>query len=225
MLQWKRCIWIYVALLSCLGVLRLRNAIPLPFSKKITVATQGGGDFRAIQEAIDQGVPEYNRQWVYIYLYTCIYIGSDLCNTVLFSLVTCRENVLIHKPYIYMEGQTGVRIASSYSNNIASATFTVAAENFVARNIIFQNTYNRELPIAKNPRSPAVAAIVKGEKTPFYGCGFLRVQDTLWDASGRHLFRNCYIEVDFIVGNGQSVYEVSKLIFRHYLSSNVHTHK
>ncbi|XP_019056772.1 PREDICTED: putative pectinesterase 10 [Tarenaya hassleriana] len=35
------------------------------------------------------------------------------------------------------------------------------------------------------------------------------LQDTLWDASGRHYFRNCYISgcIDFIWGYGQSIYE------------------
>ncbi|KAF3485788.1 hypothetical protein F2Q69_00056203 [Brassica cretica] len=47
----------------------------------------------------------------------------------------------------------------------------------------------------------------KGRDT--LNCGFLGLQDTLWDVQGRHLFKNCYIEgaIDFIFGSGQSIYE------------------
>ncbi|KAF5462732.1 hypothetical protein F2P56_018715 [Juglans regia] len=55
----------------------------------------------------------------------------------------------------------------------------------------------------------AVAARIYGDKSAFYGCGFIGFQDTLWDATGRHYYKNCYIEggVDFIWGTGQSIYE------------------
>lgn len=57
---------------------------------------------------------------------------------------------------------------------------------------------------------PAVAARLYGDKTFLYNCGFLGYQDTLFDANGRHYFKDCYIqgEVDFIFGAGQSYYEV-----------------
>jgi pectinesterase len=47
----------------------------------------------------------------------------------------------------------------------------------------------------------------------FYSCGFYGAQDTLCDDIGRHYFKNCYVEgsIDFIFGNGQSLYTVSKL--------------
>ena len=57
---------------------------------------------------------------------------------------------------------------------------------------------------------PAVAALISGDKSAFYYCGFYGVQDTLWDSAGRHFFYECRIEgaVDFIFGAGQSIYEV-----------------
>lgn len=71
-----------------------------------------------------------------------------------------------------------------------------------------KNSYNS--PNSKNPRVPAVAAMISGDKCVFHKCGFSSVQDTLWDAGGRHYFKNCAIEgaVDFIFGNAQSLYEV-----------------
>lgn len=51
--------------------------------------------------------------------------------------------------------------------------------------------------------------MVYGDKTTFYRCGFVGVQDTLWDVQGRHYFHRCSISgaVDFIFGSGQSMYE------------------
>jgi len=57
--------------------------------------------------------------------------------------------------------------------------------------------------------------VVYGDKTAFYECGFVGVQDTLTDLVGRHYFESCYIEgyVDFIWGYGQSIYQVCAFSF------------
>ncbi|KAJ6925723.1 hypothetical protein NC651_010213 [Populus alba x Populus x berolinensis] len=71
---------------------------------------------------------------------------------------------------------------------------------------LIQKTYNG----IKSPSVlPALSARIYGDKSAFYDCAFLGVQDTLWDVNGRHHFSNCYIEgsVDFIYGAGQSFYE------------------
>lgn len=59
----------------------------------------------------------------------------------------------------------------------------------------------------------AVAFRAGGDKGAFYGCGFYGNQDTLNDQMGRHYFKNCYIEgeIDFIFGNGRSLYKVNAL--------------
>lgn len=76
--------------------------------------------------------------------------------------------------------------------------------------------------------SPAIA--IEADKAAFYGCGFVGVQDTLTDWIGRHFFKSCYIQgsVDFIWGQGQSVYQVyynydilsSSLVYRISPNSN-----
>ncbi|KAF9683498.1 hypothetical protein SADUNF_Sadunf04G0019800 [Salix dunnii] len=40
----------------------------------------------------------------------------------------------------------------------------------------------------------ALSARIYGDKSALYDCAFLGVQDTLWDANGRHHFSHCYIE-------------------------------
>ncbi|KAF2602440.1 hypothetical protein F2Q70_00026444, partial [Brassica cretica] len=56
---------------------------------------------------------------------------------------------------------------------------------------------------------------LNGDKCAFYSVGFSEVQDTLWDADGRHFFHRCTIQgaVDFVFGNGQSIYKVLTVIF------------
>lgn len=55
-----------------------------------------------------------------------------------------------------------------------------------------------------------MALRVTGDQAAFYGCGFYGAQDTLNDDSGRHYFKECFIQgsIDFIFGNARSFYEV-----------------
>ncbi|XP_042490733.1 probable pectinesterase 29 [Macadamia integrifolia] len=51
-------------------------------------------------------------------------------------------------------------------------------------------------------------SLIEGGILKFEGRFFFGFQDTLWDAKGRHYFKNCLIEgvVDCTWGNGQSIY-------------------
>lgn len=68
---------------------------------------------------------------------------------------------------------------------------------------VAQNSYG--------PGDQAVALRISGDRCAFYGCRLLGYQDTVLDESGKHYFSNCFIEgaIDFICGDGQSVYEVN----------------
>lgn len=73
-----------------------------------------------------------------------------------------------------------------------SAAFSSFAPNFIAK-----------APPGTNGKQ-AVAALLAGDMTSFYQCGFYGAQDTLFDYQGRHYFRNCYIEGsnEVIFGHG-----------------------
>ncbi|KAJ3676306.1 hypothetical protein LUZ60_003718 [Juncus effusus] len=88
-------------------------------------------------------------------------------------------------------------------STLDTATFTVMADNFLARNITFKNSYNDKI------EDRAVAAAIGGDNSSFYNCKFLGFQDTLCDFQGRHYFSQCLIEgaVDFIFGQAASVYD------------------
>ncbi|KAB2610816.1 pectinesterase 8 [Pyrus ussuriensis x Pyrus communis] len=104
------------------------------------------------------------------------------------------------KPNITFQGQGYEMTAISWNDtaNSAHGTFysgsvQVFADNFVAKNISFMNI-----------RRPSC----------IFGLGFFGAQDTLHDDRGRHYFKDCYIQgsVDFIFGNGRSLYANCQLI-------------
>jgi len=80
-----------------------------------------------------------------------------------------------------------------------------------------QNSYNvantiyEPKDVGSEPIEPATAARIYGDKSFFYNCSFVGYQDTLFDAYGRHYYKDCYIEgeIDFIFGSAQSYYEVN----------------
>lgn len=163
----------------------------------ITVDQSGRGNYTTIQSAID-AIPSDNMQWV------CVYVKTGTYN----------EKIKIpnNKPYIYLKGD-GKRktmvVWSSHDSIETDATFTSEADEVVVKSITFINSYNYPLGNNGNAIMPALAAKISGDKSAFYRCGFMGVQDTLWDVSGRHYFKLCSIRgaVDFIMGSGQSIYE------------------
>ncbi|KAF7136273.1 hypothetical protein RHSIM_Rhsim08G0035100 [Rhododendron simsii] len=89
----------------------------------------------------------------------------------------------------------------------ASATVAVNSPYFIAKNIAFKNT--APPPPSGALGKQAVALRISADMAAFIGCKFIGAQDTLYDHTGRHYFKNCYIQgsVDFIFGNGLSLYE------------------
>ncbi|KAH6786779.1 hypothetical protein C2S52_006331 [Perilla frutescens var. hirtella] len=152
------------------------------------------GCFRSIQAAIDS-IPSNNQRWIRIHIKPGFY----------------REQVLIprDKPFTHLRG-SGKRntfiVWNGHDDIAAGATFASEANNTLAQDITFTNSYNSH---HKNPMARAVAARIQGDKSAFYRCRFLSLQDTLWDVEGRHYFKSCTIHgaVDYIFGAGQSLYE------------------
>ncbi|KAI3900159.1 hypothetical protein MKW92_026253 [Papaver armeniacum] len=87
------------------------------------------------------------------------------------------------KPFIVLEGEsmnTTIIAWGDHDRLDRSPTFSCYADNFVARRVSFY---------VKHIQSS--------------------IEDTLWDVSGLHYFKSCFIEgaVDFIFGSAQSIYE------------------
>uniref|UniRef100_A0ACD5UKI2 Uncharacterized protein n=1 Tax=Avena sativa TaxID=4498 RepID=A0ACD5UKI2_AVESA len=177
--------------------------------RTITVDQQGGGNFTSVQSAVDF-VPDGNREWIRIHVKSGSY----------------REKVIIPKKknFILLQGDGSwntdinfadhahadvddlMRNSGNWPPTAESATFTVLADDFVARNISFRNLHNA---FDKAKPDQALAALVAGDRSAFHGCAFYGFQDTLCDLASRHHFRDCFIKggIDFIFGYGQSIYE------------------
>ncbi|XP_043718038.1 probable pectinesterase 68 [Telopea speciosissima] len=171
----------------------------------IIVDARGTGDFLSVQAAVES-VPENNSENVLIQIKAGYYI----------------EKVVVpaKKPYITFQGEGKEVTVIEWHDRAGdrgpngqqlrtynSASVSVFANYFSARNISFKNTAPAPLPGLEGWQ--AVALRISGDKAYFSGCGFYGAQDTLCDDAGRHYFKECYIEgsIDFIFGNGRSMYK------------------
>ncbi|CAH8359537.1 unnamed protein product [Eruca vesicaria subsp. sativa] len=195
-------LFIFIAFLlgSCTG---LSTATDQTCGNKVVntiyVDQTGSGKYRTVQAAIDS-VPEPNSQWIKIKVKRGVYVE--------------KVRIPLTKPCMIVEGEGQGVTTITYNAHEAtdvSSTFISYPSHIVVRNLTIMNTYNR-LSSQSKPSweiKPAVALAVYGDKSAFYNCDFLGLQDTLWDVQGKHHFKNCYIEgaIDFIFGSGQSIYE------------------
>ncbi|KAG8365143.1 hypothetical protein BUALT_Bualt18G0073700 [Buddleja alternifolia] len=175
--------------------------------KVIVVDKNGGGDSVTVQGAVDM-VPQNNAERVKIHIRPGVY--SE------------KVRVPASKPYISFIGDqdrasetviTWHDKASDRDNKGGlvgtwnSYSVIVESNYFCASWITFQNTAGRP-PKGANG-SQAVALRIAGDKAVFYKVRFLGSQDTLLDEIGTHYFLQCFIQgsVDFIFGNGRSLYK------------------
>ncbi len=170
--------------------------------KVITVAQDGSGEFSTVQAAINS-IPGKNKKPVTIVIKKGIYreklfldslqqyvtiAGEDKFNTIL----TWND----HTGKVAPNGDT--------INTRTSWSFKIAADNFTARDITFQND-------AGFIAGQAVAVESDGDKAIFKNCRFIGNQDVLFTNSdrSRQYFEDCYIEgtTDFIFGSSTVWFE------------------
>ncbi|KAE9598202.1 putative pectinesterase [Lupinus albus] len=174
--------------------------------KTIQVDQSGYKQFKTIQSAIDT-VPQGNSQWIHILISPGVY----------------KEKVKIdtNKPCIFLEGagrnSTTIQWGDSGTAK-HTATVELNGNNTLVKGITFENTHNT---IDSTNVTQAVAVRVHADKCAFIDCGFIGVQDTLYDSFGRHYYHNCYIQgaTDFIFGTGQSIFEDCEIFFSNGLGS------
>ncbi|KAM7515475.1 hypothetical protein LguiA_005058 [Lonicera macranthoides] len=167
------------------------------------------GDFTSIQDAIDS-LPFINLVRVVIQVHAGVYQE--------------KVNISSLKSFITIEGEGAEKTVVQWGDTaqtigpngkplgtFGSATFAVNSPYFIAKNITFKNTFPVPAPGAIGKQ--AVAFRISGDNAVFLGCRFLGAQDTLYDHSGRHYYKDSYIEgsVDFIFGNALSLFEGCEL--------------
>jgi pectinesterase len=174
------------------------NAQP---SYDFTVAQDGSGNFKTIQEALN-AVPDFRKNRTTILIKPGSYkeklilpksktnvtmIGEDVLKT-----------VLTYDDYASKKNRFGEEIGTT-----GSTSFYVFADDFIAESITFENS--------SGPVGQAVAVRVDADRVKFLNCRFLGFQDTLYPFAekSRQYYRNCYIEgtVDFIFGWSTAVFD------------------
>ena len=174
--------------------------------KKITVAVDGSGDFKTVQEAVNAAPADKSVSFL-VHIKPGVY----------------REKIMIpnHKgPIVFLgeDAATTVLTFDDYAGRIGadsrkigtgrSATVTVRADDFMARNITFENS--------AGPIGQAVALSVSSDRASYRKCRFLGWQDTLLVNGNRQYFEDCYISghEDFIFGASTAWFERCELYCR-----------
>lgn len=167
----------------------------------VTVAADGSGDYRTLQEAInaaiDKGALDPGADRVNIYLKPGTYEGPFV--------------IPKSKTAITLIGEDAKTTKLTYARNVYETIppgidkfnpcLNVRGNNFAASRLTIENT--------SGDHGQALAVRVDGDRAAFRDCRMLGWQDTLMTNNGRQYYKNCYIEgrVDFIYGSGTAVFE------------------
>src|SRR6201988_4542772 len=194
-MRWISTLWLLI-LVAVFLFLRTDQAT----ATEITVAQDGSGQFKSIQDAImsvPAGSPEnpvvikikpgVYKELIYVQHEKRFFrlIGEDATKTVLtFDL---NANIV---------GPNGKPIGT-----FRTPSTLIDADDFTAENITFENS--------AGPVGQALAIRVDGDRAAFRNCRFLGWQDTILINPGRQYFENCYIcgHVDFIFGAATAWFE------------------
>ncbi|KAF3793362.1 putative pectinesterase 8 [Nymphaea thermarum] len=172
-------------------------------SAVLCVDRNGCCNFTKVQAAIDAVVSSDQTRTI-IWINAGIYFEKV-------TIPSTKPNITLQGQGMYSTAIVWNDTANSTGGTFFSASLTVFAPNFIAKNISFMNVAPRANP--GDVGAQAVAIKISGDMAAFWGCGFFGSQDTLHDDKGRHYFRDCFIQgsIDFIFGNGRSLYEGCKL--------------
>ena len=188
----------YTLLLLCFSSFRLyaQTANPQQYKYIFTVAKDGSGDYRYIQDAID-AMRVYPLSPITLYIRNGVYnekIELPETNTdVSFIGESVDKTIISFNDY---SGRGKLVTFTSY-------TARISGNRFRAENITFMNT--------AGPVGQALALYVDADQALFKNCRFIGNQDTIF-ASGenaRQYFTDCYIEgtTDFIFGPSTAVFQ------------------
>ena len=170
-----------------------------------TVAADGSGQYKSVQEAIN-AAPQTTgpgRRWVIavkpgVYK-ELIYVQREKR---FISLVgeDAAKTVITYNLHANLPGPDGKPLGT-----FRTPTVQIDADDFTAENLTFENS--------AGPVGQALALRVDGDRVVFRNCRFLGWQDTIFLNRGRHYFEDCYVEghVDFIFGGATAFFERCRL--------------
>jgi pectinesterase len=172
---------------------------------QLTVAPDGTGDYKTIQEAVN-AVRDFSQQQVTIHIRKGTYhekIVIPTWKTHIFLLGDDAANTIItYDDYSGKPLPSTAEKPGKYST-FSSYTLQVKGNDFRAEKLTIENKAGRV--------GQAVALHVEADRCVFKGCRITGNQDTLLAAasSSRQLYQNCYIEgtTDFIFGAATAVFQ------------------
>ena len=193
---------------------------PQTYPTSFTVAKDGSGNFKTIQEAIN-AVRDLSQQQVTIHIKKGVYeeklvIPSWKTNI---SLVgENRDSTIITNNDYSGKAYPGLdAFGRDKYSTYNSYTVLVQGNDFSAENLTIQNTAGRV--------GQAVALHVKGDRSSIKNCRLLGNQDTLYvdSENSRQYYKDCYIEgtTDFIFGEATVVFQdcVIKSLSNSYITA------
>ena len=192
--SWRGTVGLLVLLFLCCASFA-QTANPPQHKYVFTVAKDGTGDYKFIQDAID-AMRVYPLAPITLYIKNGVYnekIELPATNTdVIFIGESVEKTIIVFNDY---SGRGKLTTFTSYTAKISGNRFT-------AQNITFSNNAGRV--------GQAVALYVDADKAVFKNCRFLGDQDTIFAAgeTSRQYFIDCYIEgtTDFIFGPSTAVF-------------------
>ena len=197
-----------ILLLVCSAVCSYAQQVATSqYPKNITVAQDGSGDYKTIQEAVN-AVRDLSQERVTIHIKPGIYreklvipswktnialVGENSANTII------TNNDFSGKDYPGGKDNRGLNKHTTYT----SYTVLVAGDDFYAERLTIENTAGRV--------GQAVALHVEGDRAVVKDCRILGNQDTLYTATSgsRQYYESCFIEgtTDFIFGEATVIFQ------------------
>ncbi|MBK7098350.1 MAG: pectinesterase [Sphingobacteriales bacterium] len=188
--------FLLIAFFFCINISFGQTANPQQYQYIFTVAKDGSGDFKYIQDAIDA-------MRVYPLATIALYIKNGVYNE---KIELPANNTDVR--FIGENVDSTIIVFNDYSGRGKLTTFTsftakISGNRLYAQNITFSNNAGRV--------GQAVALYVDADKAVFHNYKFLGDQDTIFTAgeTSRQLFVNCFIEgtTDFIFGPSTAVFQ------------------
>jgi pectinesterase len=194
-------------------------AQPVTYPTSFTVAQDGTGNFRTIQEAVN-AVRDLSQQLVTIHIRNGVYhekLVIPSWKTMIRLEGESRDSTIISYEDYSGKLYPGGRDAFGKDKFTTYTSYTVLVEgnDFSAENLTIQNMAGRV--------GQAVALHVEGDRCMIANCRLLGNQDTLYAGKegSRQYYKDCFIEgtTDFIFGEATAVFD--RCVIRSLINSYI----
>ncbi|HEY7091139.1 MAG TPA: pectinesterase family protein, partial [Tepidisphaeraceae bacterium] len=167
-------------------------------AKTITVAADGSGDFKRLQDAV-AAVADNNADRTTIHIKPGVYYGQIVIPRAKQNVSFVGEDpatcIISYALNVYDPIPAGTARGKNGNGLVATGA------GFQAKNLTIRNT--------SGDHGQAMALRIQGDRAVLKNCRLLGWQDTLLVHSKRQYFKDCYIEgrVDFIYGAATAVFD------------------